>query len=85
MATKTTKQQMLVPTTHDVTKIQSTELSILLRFYFHGVLERLKTNFQTNFAASKGFLVAIEYAWIFLFLEAFAWRNIYMTAERAVI
>ena len=25
-----------------------TKLSILLRFYFHGVLEQLKTNFQTN-------------------------------------
>ena len=34
---------------HDVTKIQTTKLSILLRFYFHGVLEQLKTNFQTNF------------------------------------
>ena len=29
--------------------IQTTKLSILLRFYFHGVLEQLKTNFQTNF------------------------------------
>ena len=34
---------------HDVTKTQTTKLSILLRFYFHGVLEQLKTNFQTNF------------------------------------
>ena len=34
---------------HDVTKIQTTKLSILLRFYFHGVLGQLKTNFQTNF------------------------------------
>ena len=41
---------------HDVTKIQTTKLSILLRFYLYGVLEQLKTNFQTNFA-SKGFLV----------------------------
>ena len=41
---------------HDVTKIQTKKLSILLRFYFHGVLEQLKTNFQTNFA-SEGFLV----------------------------
>ena len=30
---------------HDVTKIQTTKLSILLRFYFHGVLEQLKTSF----------------------------------------
>ena len=34
---------------------KATKLPILLRFYFHGVLEQLKTNFQTNFA-SKGFL-----------------------------
>ena len=34
---------------HDVTKIQTTKLSRLQRFYFHGVLEQLKTNFQTNF------------------------------------
>ena len=41
---------------HDVTKIQTTKLSILLRFYFYDVLEQLKTNFHTVFA-SKGFLV----------------------------
>ena len=35
---------------HDVTKIQTTKLSnILLRFYFHDVLEELKTNFPENF------------------------------------
>ena len=34
---------------HDVTKIQTTKLSILLRFYFHGELDLLKTNYQTNF------------------------------------
>ena len=28
---------------------KTTKLSILLRFYFHGVLEQLKINFQTNF------------------------------------
>ena len=28
---------------------KATKLSILLRFYFHGVLEQFKTNFQTNF------------------------------------
>ena len=33
----------------DVTNIQATKLSILRRFYFHGVLEQLKTNFPTNF------------------------------------
>ena len=34
---------------HDVTKIQTAKLSILLRFYFHDVLEQLKTNVHTNF------------------------------------
>ena len=35
------------------TKIQTTKLSILLRFYVHDVLERLKTNFQVNFCFKK--------------------------------
>ena len=34
---------------HDVTKIQTTKLSILLKFYFHDALEQLKTNLRTNF------------------------------------
>ena len=34
---------------HDVTKFQTSELLILLRFYSHDVLEQLKTNIQTNF------------------------------------
>ena len=41
---------------HDVTKIQTTKLSILLRFYFHGVLEQLLPNIEihtVNWAASK--------------------------------
>ena len=38
---------------HDVTKIQATKLSILLRFHFHGVLEQLKPNFQTNFRVKR--------------------------------
>ena len=41
---------------HDVTKIQTTKLSMLLRFYFHVVLEQVKTNVQKIFA-SKEFLV----------------------------
>ena len=41
---------------HDVTKIQTTKLSMLLRFYFHVVLEKLTTNVQKIFA-SKEFLV----------------------------
>ena len=46
---------------HDVTKIQTTKLSILLRFYFHGVLEQLKTNFQTNFRFRRVLGFVIEY------------------------
>ena len=34
---------------HDVTKFQTSELLILLRFYFHGASEQLKTNIQTDF------------------------------------
>ena len=41
---------------HDVTKIRTTKLSMLLRFYFHVVLEKLRTNVQKIFA-SKEFLV----------------------------
>ena len=48
--------------TLDVKKIQTTKLSILLRFYFHGVLEQLKTNLQTNFRFKRVLGFAIEYA-----------------------
>ena len=34
---------------HDVTNIQTLELLILLRFYFHDVQGQLKTNIHTNF------------------------------------
>ena len=47
---------------HDVTKIQTTKLSILLRFYFHGILEQLKTNFQANFRLKRVLGFVIEYA-----------------------
>ena len=61
---------------HDVTKIQTTKISILLRFYFHGVLEQLKTNFQTNFRFKRFLGFVIEYAWISKLLRdaAFTWR-----------
>ena len=49
---------------HDVTRIQTTKPSILLRFYFHGVLEQLKTNFQTNFRFKRVLGFVIEYAGI---------------------
>ena len=61
---------------HDVTRIQTTKLSILLRFYFHGVLEQLKTNFQTNFRLKRVLGFVIGYAWISQLLReaAFTWR-----------
>ena len=49
---------------HDVTKIQTTKLSILLRFYFYSVLEQLKINFQTNFRFKRVLGFVIEYPWI---------------------
>ena len=61
---------------HDVTKLQTTKLSILLRFYFHDVLEQLKTNFHTNFRFKRVLGFVIEYAWISKLLRdaAFIWR-----------
>ena len=47
---------------HDVTKIQTTKLSILPRFYFHDALEQLKTNFHTNFRFKRVLGFVIEYA-----------------------
>ena len=48
----------------DVTKIQTKKLSILPRFYFHDVLEQLKTNFHTNSRFKRVLGFVIEYAWI---------------------
>ena len=61
---------------HDVTKIQTTKLSILLGFYFNEVLEQLKTNFDTNFRFKRVLGFVIEYAWILKLLRdvAFTWR-----------
>ena len=44
------------------TQIQTTKLSILQRFYFHDVLEPLKTNFDTNFLFKRVLGSVIEYA-----------------------
>ena len=43
----------------NVTKIQPTKLSILLRFYFHDFLAQLKTNIHTNFRFERvlGFVI----------------------------
>ena len=47
---------------HDVTKFRSSELLILLRFYFHDVLEQLKTNIQTNFHSEWVLGLVIDYS-----------------------
>ena len=46
----------------DVTKIQTTKLSMLPRSYFHDVLEKLKTNFHKNFRFKRVLGFVIEYA-----------------------
>ena len=46
----------------DGTKIQTTKLSILLKFYFHDVLEQLKANFRTNFRFKRILGFVIGYA-----------------------
>ena len=47
---------------HDVTNFQTSELLILLRFYFHDVLEQLETNIQTNFHSKWVLGLVIDYA-----------------------
>lgn len=47
---------------HDVTDVQTTQLSILLRIYFHDVLQQLKTNVHTNFRFKRVLGFVIEYA-----------------------
>ena len=47
---------------HNVTKIQTKKLSILLGFYFHNALEQLKTNFHRNFRFKRFLGFVIEYA-----------------------
>ena len=75
------KKMSFIPVTncwfsHDVTKIQTTKLSILQRFYLHDALEQLKTNFHTNFRLKRVLGFVIEYAWISKLLRdaAFTWR-----------
>ena len=45
---------------HDVTKIQTKKLSVLLSFYFHVILEHLKTFIQTNFRFKRVLCFAIQ-------------------------
>ena len=51
---------------YDVTKMCTKELSILLSFCFHGVLEQLKRYVLTKFLFIKVLCFVVEYAWIFL-------------------
>ena len=47
---------------HDVTKFQTSELLILQRFYFHDVLDQLKTIIQTNFHSEWVLGLVIDHA-----------------------
>ena len=47
---------------HGVTKIQTTKLSILHRFYFHDALEQLKTYVHTNFRLKRFLGFELEHA-----------------------
>ena len=47
---------------NDVTKMQTTKLSIFQRFYFHDVSEPIKTNIHTNFCFERVLGFVIEYA-----------------------
>ena len=60
---------------HDLNKIQTKKLSILLIFYFLEVLQYLNNFIYTNFAFQRVLLSAIEDAWISRLLRdvAFAW------------
>ena len=58
---------------HNITKIQTKKLSLLLSFYFHVVLQHLKTFIQTNFRFKiwKVLCFATLAVWIFrLLLDA---------------
>jgi len=49
---------------HDVTKIQTTKLLILLIFYFNEVEEQLKANIYANICSEWALGFAIDYAGI---------------------
>ena len=64
---------------HDVTKIWTKKLSLLLSFYFHVILEHLKTLIQTNFRFRKGSLFCDTGR-----LNFQAWRDIWLAAGKAL-
>ena len=47
---------------YDVTEIQTTKLSILLRIYFHVILQQLKSNVHTNFHFKSVLGFVLEHA-----------------------
>ena len=49
-----------------VTKLQTKKLSLLLIFYFHVILEHLKTIIQTNVRFKRVLCFAIQDAWIWI-------------------
>ena len=61
---------------HDITKIQTKKLSLLLSFFFHVILQHLKTFIQTNFRFKTVLRFATLDAWISRLLRdaAFSWR-----------
>ena len=61
---------------HDVIKIQTKKLSLLLSFYFQVVLQHLKTFIKTNFRFKRNLRFATLDAWICSLLRdaAFSWR-----------
>ena len=61
---------------------QTKKISILPEFYFHDALEKLKTNFHTNFRFKRVLGFVIEYAWISKLLRD---EGINMTAKGAVM
>ena len=62
---------------HDFSKIQTCKLSLLVSFYFHLVLEHLKTFIQTNSRSKRVVRFAIQDALISRLLHdtAFSWRR----------
>ena len=62
---------------HDITKIQTKKLSLLLSFYFHVVLQHLKTYIQTNFRFKRVLRFVIQDTWISRLSRdaAFSWRQ----------
>ena len=68
---------------HDVTKIQTTKLLILLIFYFNEVLEQLNTNIYTNFCSKWVLGFAIDYDWISKLLRdaAFTWQPSWLKSD----